>query len=135
MVGVDRVVCEMTQRRYRPRRGHVRFIPATLRVDDFGDPDGRLVRRRQAHADVPVILSLGHVIPIRSRVPLIRALPYIVEQFPDVEVLIVGEVYHDEFRRVAVELGMSGHVVDSDSNSASAEFPCLTDSARSPRIA
>ena len=33
VVGVDRVVCEMVQRRYRPRRGPVRFIPATLRVE------------------------------------------------------------------------------------------------------
>ena len=60
-----------------------------------------------------MILSLGHVIPIRSRVPLIRALPYIVEEFPDVKVLIVGEVYDDEFRRVAAELGVLEHVVEA----------------------
>ncbi len=65
-----------------------------------------------ALGDSPVILSLGHVIPIRSRVPLIRALPYIVKEFPDVKLLIVGEVYDDEFRRVAIELGVGEHVVE-----------------------
>ncbi len=46
VVGVDRVVCEMVQRRYRPRRGPVRFIPATLRTDDFGGGDGQSIRDR-----------------------------------------------------------------------------------------
>ena len=113
VVGVDRVVCEMVQRRYRPRRGQVRFIPATLRVDRFAAGSGRLIWDRFGLADAPVILSLGHVIPIRSRVPLMRALPYIVKEFPDVEVLIVGEVYDDEFRRVAADLGMSRHVIEA----------------------
>lgn len=113
VVGVDRVVCEMVQRRYRPRRGPVQFIPATLRVDDFLNGDGHSIRARYGIDDAPVILSLGHVIPIRSRVPLIRALPYIVKEFPDVEVLIVGEVYDDEFRRVAGELGVSDRVVEA----------------------
>ena len=35
LVGVDRFVCEMVQRRYRRRGAPVRFIPATLRVDEF----------------------------------------------------------------------------------------------------
>ena len=60
-----------------------------------------------------MILSLGHVIPIRSRVPLVRALPYILKEFPDAIVLIVGEVYCDDFRRVADELGVSEHVVEA----------------------
>ncbi|HEY0520306.1 MAG TPA: glycosyltransferase, partial [Ilumatobacteraceae bacterium] len=98
VVGVDRVVCEMTQRRYRPRSGTVRFIPATLRVGAFASGDADVVRRRFVLGDAPVVLSLGHVIPIRSRVPLIRALPYIVKEVPDAMVLIVGEVYHGEFR-------------------------------------
>jgi glycosyltransferase involved in cell wall biosynthesis len=111
VVGVDRFVCEMVQRRYRPKSGPVRFIPATLRVDEFATGDGQVVRDRFGLAQAPVILSFGHVIPIRSRVPLIRALPYIVKEFPDVKVLVVGEVYYDEFQRVATELGVLDHVV------------------------
>ena len=113
VVGVDRFVCEMAQRRYRPRSGPVRFVPATLRVDDFAVGDGPRIRDRLDLGAAPVILSFGHVIPIRSRVPLIRALPYVLKEVPDVRVLIVGEVYHDEFRRVAAELGVLEHIVEA----------------------
>jgi glycosyltransferase involved in cell wall biosynthesis len=111
VVGVDRYVCEMAQRRYRPRRGPVQFIPATLRVDQFSTGDGERVRRQLGLGDRPIILSFGHVIPIRSRVPLIQALPRIVERFPDVRVLVVGEVYYDEFQRLAERLGVADNVV------------------------
>jgi glycosyltransferase involved in cell wall biosynthesis len=111
MVGVDRYVCEMVQRRHRPRRGPVRFIPATLRVDQFTTGDGGRVRRQLGLGSRPIILSFGHVIPIRSRVPLILALPHIVKQFPDVSVVVVGEVYYDEFQRLAEKLDVSEHVL------------------------
>ncbi|MEO8095826.1 MAG: hypothetical protein ABI632_12970 [Pseudolysinimonas sp.] len=87
----------MAQRRYRPKRGPVRFIPATLRVDQFSTGNGERVRQQLGLGARPIILSFGHVSPIRSRVPLIRALPHIVQQFPDVRVLVFGEVYYDEF--------------------------------------
>jgi glycosyltransferase involved in cell wall biosynthesis len=111
MVGVDRYVCEMAQRRYRPKRGPVRFIPATLRVDEFSTGDGQRVRDVHRLGDDPVILSFGHVIPIRSRVPLIRALPFVVEEFPTVRVVVVGEVYHTEFQEVAEQLGVADRLV------------------------
>jgi 1,2-diacylglycerol 3-alpha-glucosyltransferase len=113
IVGVDRFVCEMVQRRYRPHGAPVRFIPATLRVDEFSTGHGDAIRDRFGLGDGPVILSFGHVIPIRSRVPLIRAMPCIVKEFPDVKVLIVGEVYYDEFHQVAAQLGMLEHLVEA----------------------
>jgi glycosyltransferase involved in cell wall biosynthesis len=89
----------------------VRFIPATLRVEDFAQGDASGPRRDHGLDDRPVVLSFGHVIPIRNRVPLIRALPALLERVPDVRVVVVGEVYDDEYRRVADELGVSDHVV------------------------
>ena len=111
VVGVDRYVCEMVQRRYRPGWGTVQFIPATLRVNEFSKGDGASVRSRWQLGDDPVVLSFGHVIPIRSRVPLINALPKIVAEFPTMKVLVVGEVYYDEFQKVADRLGVSDHVI------------------------
>jgi len=111
IVGVDRYVCELAERRYRWRSGPVRFIPATLRVDQFGTGNGDRVRSQLGLRDEPIILSFGHVIPIRSRVPLIEALPFIVDQFPGVRVLVVGEVYYDAFQRLAVELGLADHLL------------------------
>ena len=101
----------MVQRRYDPKRGPVRFIPATLRVDRFSAGNGERVRQQLGLGELPIILSSGHVIPIRSRVPLIQALPRIVQQFPVVRVLVVGEVYYDEFQRLAEELGVADHVI------------------------
>ncbi|MEP7204342.1 MAG: glycosyltransferase family 4 protein [Ilumatobacteraceae bacterium] len=111
IVGVDRYVCELVQARYPRRRGAVRFIPATLRVDEFATGDDERVRGLLGLGTSPIILSFGHVIPIRSRVPLIEALPHIVDKFPDVRVLVVGEVYYDAFQRLADELGLADHVI------------------------
>jgi len=111
VVGVDRFVCELAQRRYRPRRGPVRFLPATLQIDRFAGGDGDRVRREHELGDAPVVLSLGHVIPIRSRVPLVEALPYLVKALPEVRVVVVGEVYDTRFLRVAADLGVDDHLV------------------------
>lgn len=111
IVGVDRFCCELAEARYRPASGPVRFIPATLQVEKFHTGDGDAIRERHAVGNAPVLLSLGHVIPIRSRVPLVRALPYVLREHPDVKVLVVGEVYYDEFLHVADELGVRDHLV------------------------
>jgi len=58
-----------------------------------------------------VILSFGHVIPIRSRKPLIRAIPSLIERIPDAVVVVVGQVYDTEFLRIAEELGVSDRVI------------------------
>ena len=110
VVGVDRSVCELAQARLRPRRG-VRFIPATLEIDRFRRGDGARIRRAHGLGDRPVILSLGHVIPTRSRLPLIRALPEILERHPDAITLVVGGVYDERFLAVAEELGVRDSVV------------------------
>jgi glycosyltransferase involved in cell wall biosynthesis len=109
IVGVDRSVCELVERRYRPRRP-VRFIPATLEIDAFGGGDGERVRAVHALRERPIILSLGHVIPTRSRLPLIRALPAILERHPDAVVLVVGGVYDRRFLRLAERLGVAASV-------------------------
>jgi len=53
-----------------------------------------------------VVLSLGHVIFVRDRIPLIEALPALLEKRPDVAVVVVGTVYDDRFARRAEELGV-----------------------------
>jgi glycosyltransferase involved in cell wall biosynthesis len=58
-----------------------------------------------------MILSLGHVIPQRSRVALSRALPLVLERYPDVAVVVVGGVYYDEFLKIAAELGVADSII------------------------
>jgi glycosyltransferase involved in cell wall biosynthesis len=89
----------------------VRFIPATLEVDRFRTGDADRVRRVHGLGDRPVILSLGHVIPTRSRLPLIRALPAILERHPEATVLVVGGIYDDRFLHLADDLGVRANVI------------------------
>jgi glycosyltransferase involved in cell wall biosynthesis len=110
VVAVDRFTMEMCQRRYRPKGG-VSFIPATLDTTGFGAGDGGRVRKLLGIQDRRVILSFGHVIPIRSRKPLMRALPALIEEVPDAVVLVVGQVYDSEFLRIAEELGVADRVI------------------------
>jgi glycosyltransferase involved in cell wall biosynthesis len=110
VVGVDRSVCEIVERRHRPPGG-VRFIPATLEVERFRRGNAQRVRDLHGIGAGPIILSLGHVIPTRSRVPLIRALPRILDRHPETTVLVVGAIHDDRFLRLAEELGVRGRVV------------------------
>lgn len=107
--GVDRFTMDMVQRRYKPKTP-VGFIPATLDVRAFGAGDPTRIIDHYDLANKKVILSFGHVIPIRSRIPLIRALPEILSKVPNAQVVVVGEVYDTTFQRIAEELGVSSHL-------------------------
>ncbi len=108
---VDRFTMEMCQRRYRPRQHDVEFIPATLEPSAFGRGDAERIRTLFGLHGKKVVLSFGHVIPIRSRKPLVRALPELVRRIPDVVVVVVGHVYDTEFLRIAEELGVADRLV------------------------
>lgn len=107
--GVDRFTMDMVQRRYKPKTP-VGFIPATLDVHAFGAGDPSRIIERFGLIGKKVILSFGHVIPIRSRIPLIRALPEILRKIPNAQVVVVGEVYDTTFLKIAEELGVSSHI-------------------------
>ena len=51
------------------------------------------------------------MIPIRSRKPLVRALPELMRDVPDVVVVVVGHVYDTEFLRIADELAVADRLV------------------------
>ncbi len=87
------------------------FISVVLRADEFRDGDGDQARAQFALGAGPIILSLGHVVPVRDRVALVRALPHVVERYPDVKVVIVGELYTSSFQRVAEDLGVAGSII------------------------
>jgi len=109
VVAVDKFCRDLVQRRYRPKVP-VQFIPATLDVNAFHSGDPRRVLINHRLDGKRVILSFGHVIPIRSRIPLIKALPRILERVPNAQVLVVGHVYDSRFLDLAHELGVEEHV-------------------------
>ncbi len=87
-------------------------IPVGIEVERFTKVgDGAKIRERHDLGDRKVIVSIGHVIPLRDRVLLVEALPGILRQHPDTMLLVVGNVHHDNFLHVADELGVRDHIL------------------------
>jgi glycosyltransferase involved in cell wall biosynthesis len=59
----------------------------------------------------PVILSLGHVNLLRNREDVIRAMPLVLQEFPDSRLLIVGEVCVHEPVELVKRLGLDKNVI------------------------
>lgn len=113
VVVMDRPMLEYISSRYRiPVRRQV-AIPVGVDPVSFrkGDRDPSWVREKWEVGDAPLIVSIGHVIALRDRVELVRALPELRRRLPDVKVLIVGDVHYPRFLEVAAELGVRECIV------------------------
>jgi 1,2-diacylglycerol 3-alpha-glucosyltransferase len=87
-------------------------IPVSLNLGTMKNGDAERVRKNLPFSEGPVVLSLGHVIPVlRDRLNLVRSLPLLVQRFPNLIVLIVGMVKDDRFLKLADELDVSKHLV------------------------
>lgn len=110
------VVMDVLMDRYIRKR-YRRAISGTVAIPVGVDPtvmrggDGAAARERLGLPTQPLILSVGHVIPQRSRIALVRALPTILERVPEARVVVVGGVYHDEFLTLAERLGVAHAIV------------------------
>jgi len=82
-------------------------------VDASGvrDGNGAAARELLDIGDRPMILSIGHVIPMRNRVLLTQALPEIRRRVPEVVVVVVGKLYDETFLAVADDLGVADAVL------------------------
>jgi len=107
VIVTDTLMQHYIRRRYRLPASRTTWIPVGVDPSQFrGLGDGQQLRERLDIGDRPVVLSLGHVIFVRDRIPLIEALPALLEKRPDVAVVVVGTVYDDRFARRAEELGV-----------------------------
>ncbi len=110
-ISIDKRVDSAIRKQYAPGESRLHFIPVGLEPSEFQRGEGERVREQYGLGSHPVILSFGHVIPLRDRVPLVRALPLVLQQLPDVKVLVVGEVYTNTFMEIARELGVDHAIV------------------------
>lgn len=110
-VSGDKRVYNYVRDTYAPDEQHRAFIPVGLEHERFVGGERDRVRREWGLSDEPVILSFGHVIPLRNRLPLIAALPRIRERYPRVKVMVVGQVYTTEFQELADKLNVSDSLV------------------------
>ena len=110
-VVMDQPMNEYIRARYRASDSKLAAIPVGVYVADI-DPlvDGAAIRDELGIGDRPMILSVGHVIPLRSRVDLIEALPFALESRPDLAVVVVGSVHYPRFLERADELGVRDSV-------------------------
>lgn len=110
LVVMDELMDRYIDRRYsRAISGKV-VIPVGIDPDKMRGGDPSVVPARLETGDRPLIVSLGHVIPQRNRLALIKALPQVLSKHADAVVVIVGGVYHDEFLALAESLGVAESV-------------------------
>jgi glycosyltransferase involved in cell wall biosynthesis len=114
VVTIDWFIDSYVRRRYRLPDDLI--VPIPIGVDparfENTDPQARpRVRERLGIGDKPMILSVGHVIPLRDRLLPVRALPHVLARRPDAVLVVVGKVYDDRFLRLAADLGVEDHLV------------------------
>ncbi|HET6499425.1 MAG TPA: glycosyltransferase family 4 protein [Amycolatopsis sp.] len=93
-------------RRYGIADQDVECFPIAVDAGRYDLPPTRNIRAEQAIGDGPLIVSMGHVVPSRNRLPLVEAMPAILDRHPRTRVLVVGAVYDDSFVERAEELGV-----------------------------
>lgn len=86
-------------------------IPVSVELGTMHGGDADLIRDRHRLTSSPVILSLGHVVPLRDRINLTRALPSLVRKYPELKVVVVGMVKDDRFLTLARELGVDDRII------------------------
>ncbi|WP_116200802.1 glycosyltransferase family 4 protein [Amycolatopsis circi] len=108
---LDKLGVDYCVERYGTSDDNSEYFPIAVDTGHFAKPVTKDVRAELEIGDAPLIVSLGHVIPLRNRLPLIEALPAILEKHPGLRVVIVGRVYHDAFQRRAEELGVADALI------------------------
>ena len=93
----------------RYRGGYRELVPIPVGVDPVWvrGGDAAVGRELAGDGDAPILLSVGHVIPLRDRVGLVEALPAVLARHPDARLVVAGRVYYDVFLRRATELGVA----------------------------
>lgn len=86
-------------------------IPVSVELGKMIGGDAEKIRQKHHLNGGPVVLSLGHVVPLRDRLNLTRALPLLIEDFPDLKVLVVGMVKDSRFLEMASQLGVLDHII------------------------
>jgi glycosyltransferase involved in cell wall biosynthesis len=111
IVVMDVQMDEYIKTRYRGCYAGLDYIPIGVEPSRMTGGDGAIARERLAVGDAPLIVSLGHVIPLRDRVSLVEAMPKVLADCPDAKLVVIGTVYYDKFQTRAAELGVADAVM------------------------
>jgi glycosyltransferase involved in cell wall biosynthesis len=108
---MDELAATYCEQRYGATTADFEYIPVAVDPTRFEQPPTRDIRAEYQLTDEPLIVSLGHVIPLRDRIALVEALPAILAKHPNTKVMIIGRVYYDEFAKRAAELGVGDAII------------------------
>lgn len=111
VIAMDRLMSEYIDTRYGVAPERVVAIPVGIDADRFVGSPTRDVRADLGISDAPMILSIGHIIPVRSRVTLVEAMPAVLLRFPDAAFVVVGRTYTTTFIDRARQLGVSDNLI------------------------
>ncbi len=111
VVVMDVQMDEYIKARYAGAYSGLEYIPVGVDPGRMVGGDGEAVRTRLGVGSAPLVVSLGHVIPLRDRVTLVEAMPKVLAEFPDARLVVVGHVYYDVFQQRARELGVEAVVL------------------------
>lgn len=110
-LAADKFMRDYIHRRYRFRLSKIAVIPLAIDVERFHPLENPELRMKLGVGDRPLLLSIGHVIPLRNRIDLIEALPEMIVRIPDIMVLIIGNILDDRFLHRARELNVEDHLL------------------------
>lgn len=110
-VATDAYMCDYVARRYRVRNSAIMVIPLGVNPSELRGGNGSEVRTRLGVGERPMILSLGHVIPIRNRLLLVDALPRVLSSSPDAVLVVAGSINDERFLHRARQLEVEKSVI------------------------
>ena len=120
VVPVDVFVRDYVKTRFGIPESRIVDIPVGIEPERFRAADRSEVRQRLGIGDRPMMLSMGHVIPLRDRLALVEAMPTLLARFPELVVVVAGRIYDERFVLRARELGvdhaliMAGEISKND---------------------
>ena len=106
VVAVDVFVHDYVKARFGIRSDRIVDIPVGIEARRFGTTDRSIMRKLLGIDDRPMVLSVGHVIPLRDRLALVEAMPKLLHEHPELVVVVVGRIYDERFIHRAKALGV-----------------------------
>ncbi|WP_028851584.1 glycosyltransferase family 4 protein [Thermocrispum municipale] len=110
-VVMDRLMNDYIHKKYKGAISGTVDIPVGLDPTWARSGNPNRMRDELGIGDAPMILSLGHVIPLRDRVTLTEAMPAVLKEIPDAKLVVVGGIYYDAFLKRADELGVRDAII------------------------
>lgn len=106
IIVIDKEFTDYALSRYRiARKGKIQYISIGVDLEPFENPN-----TMNQNSKSNVIASVGHVIPQRDRVFLIKALFQVKKKHPDVQLNIIGGIYFNKFLKEAKKLDVEKNI-------------------------